>query len=498
MNRKRKLLLNTLAGIIKQLITVVCGFILPRYMMLYYGSTVNGLVSSITNFLGVISLLDMGVGAVVQANLYEPLAKKDIKRISRIVKSSSRFFRRLSYIFIGYVFILMIIFTTVINDAFEPFFSISLLVIIAISTFVQYLFGMTYQLLLNADQRSYIQLTMQIVTILLNTILAIFMMKAGASVHMVKLMTSIVYVLRPLGQAIYVQKHYKIDSKITVVGEPIKQKWNGFAQHLAAVVCQNIDIVVLSVFSTLEKVSVYSAYYNVTHGVQQIIMTAATGLESMFGNMIANGEKEKLLHAFSTAEWIVHMGVTFVFTIAAIMIVPFVTIYTKGIEDADYIVPLFGVLLVIAYAVQCLRVPYFRMIKAAGHFKQTQNGAYISALLNILITVGMVFKFGLVGAALGTFVAMLYHTCYFAWYLRRNILERSMVYFCKYILIDFFIGAISIFICSHMTIEPTGYFFWVIDALKVCMIVSIVMLLMNIIFYRKETKSMMRLLRHRI
>ena len=66
-------------------------------------------------------------------------------------------------------------------------------------------------------------------------------------------------------------------------------------------------------FSTLKNVSIYSVYFNVTHGVEQIVMTAATGLESFFGNMIARGEKDKLLTTFSTVEWLVHTGVTIIF-----------------------------------------------------------------------------------------------------------------------------------------------------------------------------------------
>ena len=153
LSRKKKLILNTGAGILKQIVTVICGFILPRYMLIYYGSSVNGLVSSIANFLSFISLLDMGVGAVVQANLYKPLADKDNEQISCIVKSSERFFRRLAYIFIGYIVFLCIAFPVTINTAYSSWFTISLLLIISISTLAQYLFGMTYQLLLNADQK---------------------------------------------------------------------------------------------------------------------------------------------------------------------------------------------------------------------------------------------------------------------------------------------------------------------------------------------------------
>lgn len=493
MSRKKKLLLNTGTGILKQLVTVICGFILPRYMLLYYGSSVNGLISSITHFLSFISLLDMGVGAVVQANLYKPLADKDNDQISRIVKSSERFFRRLAYIFIAYIIVLCFIFPTMVE--FGAWYTISLLLIISASTLAQYLFGMTYQLLLNADQKSYVQLTMQIGTILLNTVFAIILMRMGVSVHVVKLTTAAVYVLRPLGQMLYVNKHYDINRKIEVIGEPIKQKWNGFSQHFASVICQNIDVAVLTLFSTLKNVSIYSVYFNVTNGVEQIVMTAATGLESLFGNMLAKGEKEKLLKTFTVVEWITHAGVTLIFTVAGITIIPFIKVYTKGIADANYIAPVFGTILVTAYGVQCLRVPYFRIIKAAGYFRETQNGAYISAGLNIVITVALVFKFGLIGAAAGTLVAMFYHTCYFVWYLQRHILGRPVRYFIGYMVTDAAVAVVSYLLTRGFVIGGETYLAWVVLAVKVFTVTSAVTLVIHAVFYRKQIQSLIRMVK---
>ena len=350
---------------------------------------------------------------------------------------------------------------------------------------------MTYQLLLNADQKSYIQLSLSIVTIILNTIFAIALMKMGASVHIVKLVTAFIFILRPLGQMLYVNKHYKIDSKIKYVDEPIKQKWNGFSQHLASVICQNIDVVVLTMFSTLKNVSIYSVYYIITSGVEQIVMTAATGLEALFGNMIANGEKKKLLKVFSVVEWIVHTGVTFIFTIAMITIVPFITIYTKGITDANYIEPLFGTLLVIAYGAECLRVPYFRVIKAAGHFKETQNGAFISAGLNVVITVILVFKLGLIGVALGTLIAMIYHTIYFVLYLSNNILYRPVYIFLKYLITDVVVIMISYMLTKGFMLCNESYLAWVILAIKVAIVVFLVTLIVNVIIYKKQMINML-------
>ena len=313
--------------------------------------------------------------------------------------------------------------------------------------------------------------------------------------HVVKLMTSVVYVLRPLGQAFYVKRHYNLNKRIKVVGEPIKQKWNGFSQHLAAVICQNIDVVVLTLFSTLENVSIYSVYFSVTNGVEQIVLTAATGLESLFGNMIAKGERETLSRTFNAVEWIIHTGVTIIFTIAGICVVPFVSVYTKGITDANYIAPVFGSILVMAYGSQCLRVPYFRVIKAAGHFKETQNGAYISAVLNIVITVSLVFKFGLVGTAIGTLVAMLYHTCYFVWYLRKNILERPVTHFLKYVSVDALVVVGSYFATKIFTFAGESYGSWMIFAVEVAVTVIGVSGILNLILFRIQIKDAVNLVK---
>ena len=498
MNRKQKFYLNTATGIIKQFVVVICGFILPRFLLLYFGSEVNGLVSSITHYLSFISFMDMGVGSVVRSNLYKPLADRDTDQTSKIMASAQKFFRRIAYIFLAYIVVLVIVLPRTIGSAFGFWFTASLIVIIAISTFAQYFFGITNEILLYADQRSYFPLSLHIGTVILNTVLAILLIKAGASIHIVKLVTASIYVLRPLGQSIYVKRNYEIDRNIKYDGEPIKQKWNGFSQHLAAVICENVDVVVLSLFSTLSNVSVYSVYYLVTNGVTQVVMTAATGVEALFGNMLAKKEDGILLKTFEAVEWVVHTGVTFIFCVAAITIVPFVSVYTKGINDANYIVPLFGILLIIAYASQCLRIPYFRIIKAAGHFKQTQNGAFISAALNILITIILVFKLGLVGVAIGTLVAMLYQTCYFVWYLKDNILRRKVWHFVKYIITDTLVFISAILLCRDVALKTISYWAWIIMAIKVSIITFAITIVINGLFYRDKLTTMFRLIKKRI
>lgn len=122
MNRKRKLVLNTITGIFYEIVTLICGFILPRFFLTCYGSEVNGLVSSITQFLGFITLAECGVGAVVQSSLYKPLADKNEEEISKIVVSSERFFRKIAFILLFYTIGLMFIYPIMTLKSFDFFF----------------------------------------------------------------------------------------------------------------------------------------------------------------------------------------------------------------------------------------------------------------------------------------------------------------------------------------------------------------------------------------
>ena len=57
---KRKAL-NAITSVMLQMATVVCGFVLPRMILAHYGSDVNGLVQSISQFMGYIVLAELGV-----------------------------------------------------------------------------------------------------------------------------------------------------------------------------------------------------------------------------------------------------------------------------------------------------------------------------------------------------------------------------------------------------------------------------------------------------
>lgn len=369
---------------------------------------------------------------------------------------------------------------------------------ISISSFAQYYFGIVNSLLLNADQRGYIQYNAQTITVLLNTVVCAAMIKLGGSVQLVKLTTSLIYLARPLILRVYVNRHYKIDWKIHYDEEPIKQKWNGVAQHVAAVVLDGTDTIVLTLLSTLSNVSVYSVYFMVIRGVKTLFLSMTSGIQSLLGELWAKQELDELRETFGWSEWCIHTGTTYIFACTAALIVPFVRVYTTGIDDANYIQPAFAILLTLANAMHCLRLPYNIMVLAAGHYKQTQNNYIVAAVINIVLSVLTVKAWGLIGVAIGTLAAMAYQTMWLALYDSKHFVFWPIKAVIKQFLVDI-ITAVSIVSLSFvLKLNSVSYISWVLLACCTALLAAAITVFFNFIAYKNKMVSLLHIVQRRI
>lgn len=484
--RKKRLAYNTFSSLFYQVTTIICGFILPRLILTAFGSDVNGLVNSITQFLGIISFLELGVGAVVQSSLYKPLATHDEEQVSRVIKSANRFFRTIAKILFVYVVFLIIFYPLFVKQNFGYVYTATLIVVMSISFFAQYYFGIVNRLLLKADQHGYVQFNAQTVAVILNTVMCFVMIRLGFGIQVVKLTTSVIYLIQPITIYLYVRRHYQINRRITYTEEPIKQKWNGVAQHVSAVILDGTDTVVLTLFASLSAVSIYSVYFLVVKGVKQLFLSMTNGIESLMGELWANGEEKELQDLFGWTEWVIHTGTVFVFGVAAITIVPFVKVYTNGVTDANYIQPLFAALLVAANAGHCLRLPYNVMILAAGHYKETQNNYVVAAILNAVISILAVKRFDLIGVAIGTLIAMCYQTVWMARYDSKNLIKWPIKNFMKQMAVDLLTVVIMVIATMKIEMLTANYAAWALYAIGVSVVSLITSAIVNAIFYRSN------------
>jgi O-antigen/teichoic acid export membrane protein len=326
--------------------------------------------------------------------------------------------------------------------------------------------GQPEQLLIISDQKGYIIYILATVSQIVNTIIQVLLIRSGNPLYVVKLAGTLVGFIQIGLILLYVKRHYEIDRKVKYTEEPIPQKWNGIAQHVAYFVLENTDIILLTLFSTFQEISVYSVYFMVISGIRQIFFSITYSIQPKLGELQVKEDKGELRRFFASFERWIHIATILAFGCVALFLVPFVQVYTEGVTDANYTRPLFALLLTLAYGFQSIRDPYDKLILASGHFKQTQINYIIAAALNFGISIVAVQFWGLEGVAVGTLVAMAYQAVYMALYDTRVLLKRPYKVLLQNVALDLVLIGLFVVIANTVHLPVKEIFRWILDLIR--------------------------------
>lgn len=497
MKRISQTKLNIAGSVLLQIVSGICGLILPRFVLQQFGSEVNGLVASVTQLLSYAVLLEGGIGGVMKAALYRPLANEDDAGISAIFYQISRTFRKISVIFICCALILSVCMKFFVDTQYSWFFVFTMVLILSAHTFFSYYVGLPHRLLMSADQKLYVIQFTQIVATVINLLLCLLVMRLGGDIHMVKLTSVAVFLLNPLVQRLYVQRHYKLSNKVEAGNTQHIPKRDGAIHHLSYFIHRNTDVVILSLFGSLHTVSVYTVYNTVIYVLEQLLASISSGISGMVGRLIARKEIAELNRIVDRYEACNNVLATGVATVCAILILPFVSVYTGGVTDVQYQQPLFAVLMIAGSYAYSIRHPFGCVVSAAGHYKETKAGAIGEVAINLVLSLVLVKPLGLVGVALGTFAAMSFRTIHTVWYLSKRILHRPVWKFFLRLVCNLLVSGIMITrIPVWFDVAASDISGLLVSAVKVSAIVFPVLLAVNVLLsvriIKEEIKNIRR------
>ena len=488
--RSRLALLNLTGVVGQKIIAAVVGLIIPKLLIETFGSAVNGTVISAANFLAIISLLSGGFDSVAKTAFYKPLARKDNVELSKVFNASDAFFKKIALMFGVYCVALALVFPTLTENGNDYFFTFSLVLILGIDSFASEYFGITYIVLLNADQRSSIYSVINSFCTVLNAIVVFACIKVGFGIHAVKLMSTAVFLMKPIFVNYVGKKYYNINRKIKGDDTLIAEKWSNMGVTISGFVQSKVDYVMMTLFLPITEVSVYGLYQLVISTLQGFISALSTGFVPGMGNMYANSEMEVFKKTFSLYEFVNFFITTFLFTVAALTITPFVSLYTMNVGDAVYNRPIFGYLIVLAQTVNCLCLPYFYAIVNARHFSQMTKPAVYEVIINVVLSVLLVFPLGIIGLAIGTLISSLYKLIYYVWYCSIKISHIKICYFIKRILVFGISGIMTVFVSILWPHQISSYMSWI----KFSVVISLVILffegVLSFIFFRTDTNNL--------
>lgn len=483
---------NIISSFLVQIPTIISGLIVPRLIISAYGSEVNGLISSITQILNFITLLEGGLGAVVLAEYYKPISDNNKKRVGEVYSACKSLFKKIGIIFILYTILVGIIYPLIIKSNFSYTYIMTLAFILSFSILIQYLFSISLRLIIQAHQDIFVVNFTTALILIINTVLVFILIKIGCSIHIVKLFSAILFVLQPIIYSFYIKKYtsYSEYLKRNYKRIQFKNRWSGFSQNLAHFVNMNTDVILITLICDLKSVSVYNIYMLPMNALRQVIITFCNSMQSSLGNAVVSlsiDDARKKYDEFRNLNLAIS---TFLFCPCLLLINGFVSLYTIGVNDTNYYAPTFAVIMVLAQYLYCCRESDRFLILASGKFKETNKCSIIEAIINLTLSFALLkMGMGLIGVAIGTFVAILYRYIYFILFLKTNIIKESLYLQMKKIIPYFIVILMNILIYLFVNLKTRNILDFCIYGVLFVLVNMVFMFIINFKMIRKYFKK---------
>lgn len=482
MNKLNDVKITILSNLLLQFVTAICGFILPPLIISHFGSTINGMVSSITQFISYLNIVEAGVGAASIVALYKPLAENDVVGRNNVLTATKRLYNRSGLIFVILVLILSLVYPQIVADEVKKSDAGLMVLILGISGAAEFFLIGKFRVLLTADKKIYVISLIQVLAVIVNTFVAVVLIKFDSSILIVKLFSSLIYLSRYFFILLYIKVKYKdlSFSKDKTISK-IEQSNNVLIHQIAGLAVFNSPVVIITIFCTLVDASIYSVYALVFTALNSLLGSFTNGMQAFLGDSIVKNENKQLNLFYKKFENLVFFATFWAFSLAYILIIPFMKIYTKNLTDGNYVQSILGLLFCIAGLMYNLRGPGNQLIYGAGHFKKTQNRAIIEMTINIICSVLFTIKFGMIGVLLGSISSHTYRLIDTIIYTSKYILMKSSKDSFVSIFILAIVYLVLIFIAIQININVVNYFQWFIYAIVLGIIFALPFLVYKLI-----------------
>ena len=415
---------NIAANIFAQAVSLLLGIVIPRLVLVNLGSEANGLFTSIGNVLVYVALLEAGVGAAATQALYAPIATKNREKVNEIVAATDHFYKRTGRWYFVVILLLTFVFPATLNSSIPKWQIMAVMFMSGMPGVIKYYFQGKYIILLRAEGRSYVLTNLSTVINTVTSLTKIILLIVGCNIVELQAMYLLFNVAQVAFILIYVKRNYPwLNNRVEPDYGAISQSKNALVHQISTLIFFNTDVVILTYACGLKAVSVYSMY-TMLFGIISTAITNFSGVNFILGQTF-NTDRQKSLKLLDSYE-IFNMVLTFsLFCIANIFILPFMTLYTSGITDINYVDRYIPYLIVATQLLSNGRNSSSQIIEYAGHFKQTQWRAILESVINITVSLTCVFQFGIYGVLIGTIAALLYRTNDMIIYANKKILNRS-------------------------------------------------------------------------
>ncbi len=410
MGRVQSAAKNIAFGYIGNIVTQLLGFILRSLFIDYLGDTLTGINDLYTGILSVLSMAELGVGTALNYSLYGPVARRDLEKIKSYMLLYKRAYRVIGLV-IGALGTALIPFLSYLVNQPKGVSTRDMTLyylIFLFNTVSSYFVAYKYSLA-NAEQKNYIQTNVITITKMITVSLQLIVIVTTQNFYLYLLTAAFVELAQKVFVSRYLDRRYPYltDKNVEKLSKEetgeIVSKTKALMLHKVGDVARlQTDNMIISAFLNVTLVGYVGNYNIILTSIANFVNIIFNSVLSSFGNLIATESKEKQYSIFKVyrffACWIYGFSAIGFF----FLLTPFIYLW-KGPERV-----------LAVSAVSCILIDYYfkgdRIVlsnfkTAAGVFEQDKYLALIQGIVNLIISIGLVTRIGLVGIYIGTIVS---------------------------------------------------------------------------------------------
>ena len=492
MTRTEKFLKNSASTALLQVVTMASGFIIPKVMLMVYGSEINGLVSSINQFIRYFMLVEAGLSAAVVYSLYKPLAENNYEKISSIVTAAKNFYNYSGFIFVGLTVGLAVIYPFFVSTVKLSSIEIGVLVLVlGVSGALEFFTLAKYRAILTADQKVYVISLASIVFVVVNTASIAILSYFDVNIVLVMAIALTAVFLRSYILYFFVKKNYSyLNYNAIPDNSALSKRWDALYLQILGVFHTGIPIVLATIFTDLKMVSVFVVYNLVVAGVNSILSIFISGVSSTFGDLIARKEILRFQRAYNDFELLYYLLIAGAYGVTFVMIMPFILLYTQGVTDTNYNLPWIGFLMVLNGLMFNMKTPQGMLVISAGLYKETRWQTTTQAMIMLIFGIVLGKMYGLYGILIASILSNLYRDIDLVYFIPKYVTKlpkKNTVYRITAVCI---ITALIYIPYLYIHINISSFFMWIIMTLGVMLYALIIIVIYIVVFERKTLNGL--------
>lgn len=415
-----------------------------------------GLSGLFSNILSMLTLAELGVGYAMTYSLYRPLAEHDKEKIKALMNVYKIAYRIIGII-VFTIGVMLIPFLPQLINNMPNIPNINLIYVLFVANSSISYFYSYKRSLITSDQKRYIATIYrygfyfllnlaQIIVLLLTHNYILFLV-----VQVFMTLLENIMVSRKADKMYPYLKEKDIEKLDDKTKKEIVKNVSSMTLHkIGAIVVNSTDNLIISKYVGLMEVGIYSNYYLVINALNTVIAQIFNSVTASVGNLATTEDREKLYDIFKKIFFLNF----WIYSFSSICLLVLFNDFIKLWLGTEYLFAFSIVLIIIInFYIKGMRQTVLTFRDALGMYWQDRYKPILEAVINIVASIILVKKLGVVGVFLGTIISAITTGFWMEPYVlyKYGLKQKLTKYFKKYGLytvIGLMVAFITFSICS--------------------------------------------------